>query len=274
MKHGIRITCLFLYFCLSCVKVNGAQEFFPFLAEVTVKRVNVRAGQSANFETLCQLDKGDEAVVLSKSYSWYKIELPKIAKSYVSVEFVRQLDKRRGEIIGKRVNVRGGASVHFTVLGQLNVGAKVNIIEKRDGWYRIEPILGSVGWISDEFLAFKSKSLKSYSPKLVSVNTETKKKKNTQRIEAEKKPLVKDQPVTKNTISLTGYLEPQKNLQSKLISYQLVVRGQPAYYIEGLNRILDDFLYYKVTVQGTIKKDLQNQYSYPVVVVTEIQLLL
>jgi len=46
----------------------------PFLAESTGDNVNVRAGQSANFERLCQLSEGEEVVVLDKEYSWYKIQ--------------------------------------------------------------------------------------------------------------------------------------------------------------------------------------------------------
>ena len=91
------LICISLYvfgFCNN--RVYADQESFPFLAESTGDHVNVRAGQSANFEQLCQLSKGEEVAIVGKEYSWYKIQLPSHAKSFVSNKFVEFIDDQNG----------------------------------------------------------------------------------------------------------------------------------------------------------------------------------
>src|ERR1044071_6373446 len=77
---------------LAPFSVYAAQPSFPFVAEVNSDQVNVRAGQSSNFEKVYQLAKNDQVVVVNQSYSWYKIRLPKLAKSFIADKYVKLLD--------------------------------------------------------------------------------------------------------------------------------------------------------------------------------------
>jgi SH3-like domain-containing protein len=157
------ILCLGLSLCFAQGGgVHAQQEFFPFLAEVTGDQVNVRSGQSANFERLCQLKKGDEVVVLEKGYSWYKIQMPPTAKSFVSKKYVQYLGPNAGGVTAERVNIRAGAGIHYTVLGQLAKGEQIYIEEELDEWYRIAPVAESYGWVTEKFLSFKSSNVDEY----------------------------------------------------------------------------------------------------------------
>lgn len=138
------------------------EEFTPFVAVTTGDNVNVRAGQSANFERLCQLRLNEEVLVVDKEFSWYKIQLPPSAKSYVSKEYVQFLGQNAGGVIAESVNIRAGTGIHNTVLGQLSQGEQIFIQEDLEDWYRIEPVQGSYGWVYDEFLVFKSKDISAY----------------------------------------------------------------------------------------------------------------
>ena len=110
----LRVVFLFTICCLLSFNfglepgsaVFAAQEFFPFLGEITANKVNVRAGQSVNFEKLCSLEAGDQVIVIEKNFSWYKIRLPECAESYVSAKYIQLLDGHFGEISGDRVNIR------------------------------------------------------------------------------------------------------------------------------------------------------------------------
>ena len=102
-----------LLFCCVSFKSYGANETFPFVAEITENNVSVRAGQSINFEKICTLKKGDEVLVTDKQYSWYKIKLPQEAKSFVSEKYVVMKNDHEAEIVGDRVNVRAGAGIHL-----------------------------------------------------------------------------------------------------------------------------------------------------------------
>jgi len=158
---------LLLVFILLCVYSNayGKQEFYPFVAEVKGENVNIRSGQSSNFESLGRVQLKQKVVVVDKSFSWYKIELPKEASSFVFAEYVILSSEGRGKIIANRVNVRSGPGERHTVLGQLNMGDDIAIIENQNGWLKIEPLKSSFGWILDKFLIFKSKNVSSFRKK-------------------------------------------------------------------------------------------------------------
>lgn len=152
---------IFTSICLSS-RAYAAQEFYPFLAEVTADDVHIRAGQSENFESLQKVSKKDELIVLDKSYSWYKIELPPQSKSYVAEEFVLKAQGNKGIITANRLNIRGGPGSRYTVLGQLTEGEEVEILGQEDGWFQIRPVKNMYGWVNDAFLNFKSKDVEAY----------------------------------------------------------------------------------------------------------------
>src|SRR3990167_4428788 len=146
------------------IPVFAAQESFPFLAEAINERVNVRAGQSQNFEKLCQLDKGEEVVVVGKDFSWYKVQLPPSTYVYISDKYVRLVGSMEGEIIGDRVNVRSSAKVESTIVGQVEKGSRVRVLEKIPGWYKIAPPAQVFGWVADGLVKFKSRDITAYHP--------------------------------------------------------------------------------------------------------------
>ena len=318
-QRGWPLVGLSLLFFLLCLPADGKQEFFPFLGEVTTDRVNVRAGQSVNFETLYQLNKGDQVVVVARAFGWYKIRLPTMAKSYVSEKYVQFLNNKSARITADEVNIRGGAGINHTVLGQLPPGTEVRILEKLEGWYRIEPVEGIYGWVTDEFVKFASQSippmpnLKLYAsqsttpvvqeppaaPSVIVIaaeplkagastdDTTPPKHLPIQKREALGQPKTIEKPaataslIPKKTstmpevVTMAGYLEQQNGLEFKDIQYRLVNNNnQPSYYIQGLQHALDKFLHYKVTVEGTVKTNVQSQDSYPVIIVSKIQLVL
>ena len=139
----------------------AAKEQFPFLAEVMTDKVHIRAGQNKSFESLGRLAKGAAVVVVGRSYDWYKIKLPANALSYIRNDYLQMLGDNIGEVVSQRVNVRAGAGVNFTSLGQLSKGTKVRVFETAQGWYKIEPMEGCYGWVAVEFLAFKSQEIPS-----------------------------------------------------------------------------------------------------------------
>lgn len=232
--------------------VYGQQEFFPFLAEITDNRTNVRAGQSKNFEKLCQLNAGDEVVVVGRSYSWYKVKLPPFAKSFISEQYVQLLPKDRGGIVGNRVNVRAGPGVQFSVLGQVTRGQEVAIKGKEDGWYAIEPRENSFGWVADGLIKFKSKDIASYQ------------KRKEKKITKEKK--------EKETITIEGSLEYQYIVSDTDIKFQIIENNKSLGYLKGPNDFMEEFINQKVKIIGT--KIDSTITSLPIIDVSRIELIL
>ena len=256
--------------------VYAQQEFFPYLAEATGDRVNVRSGQSANFERVCQLNKGDEVVVLEKGYSWYKIQLPPAAKSFVSKKYVQYLGQNAGGVTAERVNIRAGAGIHFTVLGQLAKGEQIYIEEELDEWYRIKPVAESYGWVADQFLNFKSNDVaeyrsRSYSRPVVDEDLFAPVEEEPEEEVAEAQ-AVEEQDTEK--FSAVGYVEAYEDKDNDGIRYKIVVNGRPICYIQGVNHMLGRFMHHKVSVEGTVNTKLQSKYAYPVIIVLKVRLML
>ena len=255
--------------------VSADQEIFPFLAEVTGDQVIVRAGQSVNFERLCQLDKGQEVVVVERGYSWYKIQLPPSAKSFVHKNYVQFLGQNAGGILGDRVNIRAGEGIHHTVLGQLTNGELITIEEESEEWYRIQPVANSYGWVADQFLKFKSYDVAEYKAAVA--------EKTFVDLEA-LQPIEGDLPEEKveevavreeaESFYAVGYVEDYEADENDGIYYKITTGGRPVCYIQGQNHMLGRFKNLRVSVEGTVNQKLQSKYTYPVIVVSKIRLMI
>ncbi len=269
---------------------HAAEEHFPFLAEVSSPSVNIRAGQHLNFEKLGRLTKGQQVIVVGKEYSWYKIKLPGDAQSYISQDFVQLINPDTGLVKSDRVNIRAGAGASFTVLGQLKKGTTVKILEKLNRWYRIEAVEGTRGWISQQYLSFKSNQIPSrvplihdtqdtaqkqipspsgQSPSPIPVPTaEIKEIKSTEAVSVQKAP---------GPVSVIGRVENiNEGGFSDDIRHKLIVDDHMIYYLKGYKNVIDEFVSYQVQVEGNIQQEkyLRHPSPYPVIVVFKINLVL
>lgn len=271
---NFRIKSLVLLFFLIHSNVSAQQDFYPFLGKVTEKSVHIRAGQSKNFESLGRVNLDEQVVVTDKSYSWYKIHLPKQALSYISQEFVKLINSEVGEITSDRVNIRAGAGINFTVLGQLNKGDRVIILDQPEGWYKIQPIKDSYGWISENFIQFVSKDVSGYSflendkrlneaiPDEISVEI------------TEVDVAVPIESTEAPQTSFQGLLTANNSKETDKYQYLLTNDSNGTYYLDGFSQLLNPFINYKVKIEGYIKDVQPDVYIHPVIVVTRIQLIL
>ena len=238
------------------------KETFPFLAEINSNNVNIRAGQSANFEALCRLNKGDQAVVIAHEYSWYKIQMPPAAKLFISDKYVL-VKGTKGIITAKDVNVRAGAGINATILKQLPLGDEVVILEKKQGWLRIAPVPQTFGWVADDLITFKSKDISSFTPKL-------------QELSMLQTPIA-DSSLPKNglkAILIAGQLKRLELINNPELAYQIMIGNQPTYYIKAPQKRFDAFLNQQVSIEGTLDSQSKNKNPYPILIVSKIQLIL
>ncbi len=276
-----RILLFLLCWGISPLFISLAEEKFPFLAEVTVDGVHVRSGQSTNFEALCRLKRGTQVVAVAKSYRWYKVRLPLEAKSYISQEYAQMLNADTALILKNRVNIRAGAGTQFTILGQLNKGTTVKVLETLEGWYRIEPVEGTYGWIADQFLTFKSDQLlpapivaqagsgQAEMPKLSLDSTALAPSKIIQT------PPSAAEPPLGSIASYTGRVENLKEaIPPAEIGHRLIREDGVVYYLQGPSRVMDEFVGYRVDIEGKILDDPQHLYPHPVIAVSKITLVL
>ncbi|MBF0478768.1 MAG: SH3 domain-containing protein [Candidatus Omnitrophica bacterium] len=230
--------------------VVSAEEQFPFVAEAVSDNTHIRAGQSSDFESLYQANHNTQFVVVGKLYSWYKVELPADAVSFIAVKYVLPgADNKEGLVLGDKVNVRAKADINGTAVGKVVKGDTISIIEKKDEWYKIRSVPNSFGWVKIDSVKFVNQDVESFkqSVQLALI-------KPTQEVIPAFCPIPaksNSAPEQINKLSFIGILEPVKDISLENVKYQVTDNGQVACYIFGLNELLPKFANFTVKVEGT-----------------------
>lgn len=243
IRLSIVLISFFLWPIISCAQpaVNdNPKSTFPFLAEVNQNQINVRAGQSTGFEKLCQMDKGDEVVVLEQSFSWYKIRLPQRCRAFIIEKYVEKTGADQGKVTGQHVNVRAQANTESTSLGMLEKDSEVIILEKKEGWYKIQPPENSFGWIAGQFVAFKSNDISLYhEPKVVEPKST---------VQVDEKILDSNAGIPDSVIETSGILEKSNDSAN---FYQISISTAVQYHLKT-NLALDKWVGQQVSVKGVL----------------------
>jgi SH3-like domain-containing protein len=149
----------FVFFSLFACSAATAQTKLPAMASVKGAQVHIRAGQSNNYESLLQVNAGQELVVTGKNYSWYKVFLPDGAQMFIRMDYAGALAPDIGVVTGDRVNIRARPNTDATIIGKFVRGDKFFVKETRDGWLRIAPVAQAAGWVHEQFIEFKNKQV-------------------------------------------------------------------------------------------------------------------
>lgn len=159
----------FSFFIFLFISVACAENNFPFQGIVNSDNINIRSDSTPNAEIICSANKENTLDVVTELYGWYKIKLPKNAPSFIKKAYVfavknpdtLALDNKtavpveeikKGEVSSERVNIRLEPSQSSVILGMVNKGEIINILEDRGLWYKIEPTPGCFGWINSKFV--------------------------------------------------------------------------------------------------------------------------
>jgi len=125
----------------------------PEPAVVSQKKVNVRGQARINSEVVSHLDKGDKITVLEEITTakkpnepdkWYKISLPSSAPAWVFASYL-DADKK---VKSTRLNMRSGPGENFSVLGTIEKGTAVNVLETKGEWHKIEPPASAYAFVA------------------------------------------------------------------------------------------------------------------------------
>jgi uncharacterized protein YgiM (DUF1202 family) len=242
----------------------SAQEHsFPYLGQVIGDQINVRAGQSSNFERLLRLDKGDSVVVLGSEFSWLKIRLPHTVDVYVSSKYMQMVDASHAQVIGDRLNVRAKPDTNSAILGQLEKSDIVNVRESTGEWLRIEPTSKTFGWIAGEFVKFTSRDISQ-----VEMNVGTSPKEAPLPV-AEVIATVPPPQTSSGPLSITGVVVPVN--EGDKTSYKITDDQDKEYRLQMIDQdLMKRFLHYKVSIEGNLQPDVNG----PALIISNIQLVL
>ncbi|MEI8012491.1 MAG: SH3 domain-containing protein [Candidatus Omnitrophota bacterium] len=223
-------------------------------------RVQVRAGQSNNYEVVGVLNKETEVVVLGQSYSWYKVRLPEGARLYIKADYAKLITPETGEITGNHVNIRARPNTNAAIVGQLARGDHFSVQEKAGDWIGIKPVLQASGWIHEDLVEFKGPGVadKLYpdTQNAIERAREDQEHLDRERVDAEQKRAAK-----------LAYIKSQANgefesegilIKASADKYTLIRGDKPgsvAAYVEGPDAVLSGFVDDHVVVRGTLKDD-------------------
>jgi len=135
-------------------KANDVVPFpSPEPAVVSQKNVNVRGQARINSEVVSHLNKGDKITVLEEITTakkpnepdkWYKISMPSSAPAWVFASFV-DADKK---VKPSKLNLRSGPGENYSIVGTIEKGTAVNVLETKGDWHKIEPPAGAYAFVA------------------------------------------------------------------------------------------------------------------------------
>ena len=129
--------------------------FAPEPGVARQNNVNVRGQASINSEVIGHLQKNDpitilEEIVIKKPKldepaRWFRIALPPQIPVWVYASYV---DTSTSMVKPRRLNLRGGPGENYSVVGRLEKGASVKVVDSKNGWLKIETPTNAFGFVA------------------------------------------------------------------------------------------------------------------------------
>src|ERR1022692_546271 len=135
-------------------------------AVVVATHVNVRTRAGLSGEVLTKLTNGEPVTVIEEiklkhsgpeePSAWAKIALPASAHAWIKSSYIDATNKT---VIPKKLNLRGGPSENYGVLGQVKRGDSVTEIETKGEWTQITPPAGAFAFVAAQYLSQESTAI-------------------------------------------------------------------------------------------------------------------
>lgn len=253
-----KLTSIFFMVSLIFTAAVLAAAFTSFSGQINADNINTRVDATAGSAVICSLPEGELVEVVSEAYDWYKIRLPKEAPSYVKQDLVECINSDpvtnpksclSAKVIKDRINIRLSPSESTWVLGKADKLTVVNILAQKNGWYKIQPIYQSYGWVNKKF---------------VSKEILLPKKKKTVELPA------KDIP-SGDLLVIEGTISPYGVVLWRKATHKLVTSDTKIYFLKGNRKSLDSLNHHKVKVTGKLINPAASK--YPIIQIDIIEAL-
>ncbi|WP_227396762.1 SH3 domain-containing protein [Jeotgalibacillus aurantiacus] len=149
---------------VSVAQPETEQTENPSSSAVTTDQLRVRDAPSEEGEILTVLAAGEVLQVLSEESDWSEIRTSTGVTGWVFSAYIEaqetadedtgsESNRAYGTILVDRLNVRSDASAEGAVIGTLNSGDQVNVLDEQYGWLEVET--GSIsGWVSSSYVEY------------------------------------------------------------------------------------------------------------------------
>lgn len=195
--------------------------------QISADEINIRTDATINSEVICTVRKDQLLDIISESFEWYKVRIPPEAEAFVYKKFVSLDEDKTARINGSNVNVRIRADLASPILGRVNDGEPVKIIEESGDWFKIRAPESCYGWIHKNFVT--------------KVKDETR--------PAKKQEEAAGGPV-KKAVTVQGLLKPK--IMTKVATHKLITGNNSIYLIRGDKEQLNSFNNSAVRIIGNL----------------------
>ncbi|HYC76720.1 MAG TPA: SH3 domain-containing protein [Planctomycetota bacterium] len=135
----------------------ASQDSFPWFGRVSATELNVRGGPSEAHSPVRKLGVGDVVKVVGRNGDWLKVEIPGglplwAAGRRGARDYIRQDEPGLGTVVARDLQLRGTPDTEEPSLGELESGAKVEIVGRRDDWVRLLMPTSHPGYVSSRFV--------------------------------------------------------------------------------------------------------------------------
>ena len=261
LAKGSQTIALWLMFCFILPGTVWGDTFGAFTGQINAHGINVRVDSTIGAEIICTLAKGELVEVVWEAYDWYKIRLPKEAPAYVkknllecnnvNADFASSSGKcLSAKVIKDRVNIRLGPTESAWILGKVDKTTVVNVIADVGGWYKIQPVYQSYGWVNKKFVNNKKEVVLQKQDALVKVTANAKLG----------EPLI-----------VEGKVSPYGIVLWRKATHKLITSENKIYFLKGDRKSLDSLNYRKVRVTGKLISPAANK--YPIIQIDIIEAL-
>lgn len=136
---------------------------------ITEGTVNVRNGPGLSYQLVRQAKKGEKYSIINEKGDWIQIQLSATKTGWVANWVVTKSTngttstgssnskKTTAEANTNQLRVRTGPGTNFRIIGYLNKGQVVSVLEDNENWLKISAGFGD-GWVAREYLDFKDKT--------------------------------------------------------------------------------------------------------------------
>jgi N-acetylmuramoyl-L-alanine amidase len=127
--------------------------------------VNVRSGPGLSYPLIKVAKRGEKYSIAKEKGDWIEIQLSSGKTGWLVSWLVTKENEKKATTSGSKntvaiantaqLRVRSGPGTSFRVVGFLNKGHEVSVLDQNENWYKITSSFGD-GWVAREFLDIKT----------------------------------------------------------------------------------------------------------------------